>query len=168
MAPPPRHLRAGLLSLFLLLPFSRSQPGCPPEYSSGDDSFSLQRYGEDRAGCTALCNAGGYACTLDSGGCNAIPCTSGCHVAWFSDDVASCKATCNEGNAASCEWTWHHAEVSEAERGLGVWGGFEIDINDWFLLSSPRPYSTPPPLGFRPGLVSNLAARRGDRQVHGV
>ncbi|GMI38455.1 hypothetical protein TeGR_g13725, partial [Tetraparma gracilis] len=119
---------------------SAGKPGCPPEYSSGDDSFSLQRYGEDRAGCTALCNAGGYACTLDSGGCNAIPCTSGCHVAWFSDDVASCKATCNEGNTASCEWTWHHAEVSGLDlsptwqHGVGIakcTGSEECGADDW-------------------------------------
>ena len=47
----------------------------------------------------------------NAGGCQTVPCTVGCHVAWFSQDLDECKAKCDEANSAGCFWEWHHKEV---------------------------------------------------------
>ncbi|GMH75734.1 hypothetical protein TL16_g06855 [Triparma laevis f. inornata] len=86
---------------------------CPPEYSADDNSYSLSQYGEDRNLCTNACNIAGYCCTLGSGGCNAVPCNTGCHIAWWTETVDECYAECDRANSMSCEYTWHHVEVAD-------------------------------------------------------
>jgi len=103
-----------LLGLLLLLP-PQVLSTCPPEYSADSNSFSLQQYAADRTLCTQSCNTGGFCCTLGSGGCNVVPCTTGCHIAWFSASLAACKAQCDVANAApDCSYTYRHAEISGA------------------------------------------------------
>ena len=60
---------------------------CPPSYEVDDSSYSLSQYGEDRGLCTNACNVAGYCCTLGSGGCNAVPCNTGYHIAWWTGSV---------------------------------------------------------------------------------
>ena len=88
---------------------------CPPSYEVDDNSYSLSQYGEDRGLCTDACNAAGYCCTLGSGGCNAVPCNTGCHIAWWTGSVAECKAECDRANGMSCEYTWHHVEIADLD-----------------------------------------------------
>lgn len=60
------------------------------------------------------------------GGCNKVSCNTGCHIAWFSEDLTSCKAQCAIANSAECEYTWHHAEIGTA--GFNPWWEFGIGI----------------------------------------
>ena len=88
---------------------------CPPAYVPGPNSHPLSTYTSDRAQCTAKCNAEGYCCTKDAGGCYNVPCTTGCHVAWFSDDLSACKSECERANSiAECKYSWRYAEIAAA------------------------------------------------------
>ena len=86
------------MALFLSpLASAQSLGDCPPSPVARD----LQ---EDRAACTAACNAAGYCCNMDFGpygGCRKMTCTAGCHLAWHSASVAECEATCTTANAVS-------------------------------------------------------------------
>ena len=88
---------------------------CPPIYEEGQPNhFSAFRYAEHRDMCTLKCNEDDFCCTKDSGGSsNRLPCTIGCHIAWFSQDLDECKARCNweRPNNQDCNWEWHLQEV---------------------------------------------------------
>ena len=73
----PRLLYSLLLILACTAPRSSAADVCPPGHVKAPNSFSLQEYAGDRGKCTARCNAAGYCCTKDSGGCQNIPCVRG-------------------------------------------------------------------------------------------
>jgi len=103
-------------ALNIFLP-NTSSTTCPPTYEPEDNTYSLQQYSDARSQCTDACNAAGYCCTLGSGLCNFVPCTTGCHIAWFSSDLAHCKEECaiaNDGELNSCSYTWHHELIIDA------------------------------------------------------
>ena len=78
------------------------------------NSFSAAEYNSYRGQCTDKCNAEGYCCTKGSGICNKLPCTEGCHIAFFSDTLTACKAECTRANGLSCEYTHSaHSQVAE-------------------------------------------------------
>jgi hypothetical protein len=75
---------------------------------------TLEDYIASRTGCTESCNTNGNCCTLGLGGCNKVPCTTGCHIAFFTSDVDACKAECaiaNDGAINSCSYTYRHEEI---------------------------------------------------------
>jgi hypothetical protein len=75
---------------------------------------TLEDYIASRTGCTESCNTNGNCCTLGIGGCNNVPCTTGCHIAFFTSDVDACKAECaiaNDGAINSCSYTYRHEEI---------------------------------------------------------
>ena len=55
-----------------------------------------------REECTKLCNAEGYCCNTNNGGCARPSCTGGCFLAFYSDTQAECEAECD--NAAGECW----------------------------------------------------------------
>ena len=59
-----------------------------------------------RAACTAACNANGFCCTNNAGGCQRMTCTAGCLLAWYANSRSDCEATCEEGDRAGC--TYRH------------------------------------------------------------
>ena len=61
-------------------------------------SFTVSDYTSYREQCNDKCNAAGYCCTKSSGMCGVVPCSEGCHIAFFSDDLAACKAECAVAN----------------------------------------------------------------------
>jgi hypothetical protein len=76
----------------------------PLEWTKAQNSYSASEYADHRTQCNSKCNAAGHCCTLGVGGCNHVPCTTGCHIAWFSDDLAACKAECDRANSMTdCE-----------------------------------------------------------------
>ena len=87
------------------------------------NSFPPSDYINHRTQCTDKCNAEGYCCTFGSGGCNYVPCTEGCHIAWFSDSVAACKAECAKANTEDCEYT-HSQHAQIATLGFTPWWPF--------------------------------------------
>jgi hypothetical protein len=85
---------------------------CPPPYEVPPNAFALEDYQSHMAACTAACNAAGYCCTSQAGLCAVVPCITGCHVAWFTSDVASCKSECDtNANVGSCEYNFRHPDV---------------------------------------------------------
>ncbi len=74
----------------------------PLEFVALPNSFSKAEYQSYRAQCTEKCNAEDYCCTKGFGGCNVIPCNEGCHIAFFAESLAACKAECERGNNAEC------------------------------------------------------------------
>jgi hypothetical protein len=74
----------------------------PLELIQLPNTFSTADYISFREQCTDKCNADGYCCTSGFGGCNRIPCNEGCHIAFFSDSLAECKAECERGNDLVC------------------------------------------------------------------
>lgn len=60
----------------------------------------------DREACTDDCNSDGFCCTTNAGGCGQMTCSGGCHLAWYSDNVSTCIAACQEANSAGC--TYEH------------------------------------------------------------
>ena len=86
---------------------------CPPIYEEGQPNhFSAFKYAEHRDLCTLKCNEDERCCTKDSGGGFYVPCTIGCHIAWFSQDLDECKAKCIwQGDGLDCIFKWHFQEV---------------------------------------------------------
>ena len=86
---------------------------CPPIYEEGQPNhFSAFKYAEHRDLCTLKCNEDERCCTKDSGGGFYVPCTIGCHIAWFSQDLDECKAKCTwRGDGLDCIFKWHFQEV---------------------------------------------------------
>ena len=97
------------------MPSPTTTPTCPPIYEEGQPNhFSAYRYAEHRDLCTLKCNEDELCCTKDSGGAgHRLPCTIGCHIAWFSQDMDECKARCNWERPIDqdCVWEWHLQEV---------------------------------------------------------
>jgi len=92
----------------------------PLEYVKLPGSFSIDEYSTFRDQCTQKCNNNGYCCTKGMGGCNALPCNTGCHIAFFTDDVAACKAECTRGNSLECYYpSFHHEQI--AHLGYNPW-----------------------------------------------
>ena len=74
---------------------------CPPSFVSQRD------LADDRTACTAACNTHGYCCTTNSGGCQKLTCTAGCHIAWHTPTEEACVAECSRGNSAgTCDFTY--------------------------------------------------------------
>jgi len=99
-----------------ILPIEDQLKTCPPKYEPGNNAFSILQYSNHRSQCTEACNSAGYCCTLGSGGCNNVPCNTGCHIAWFSSDLSQCKKECAfaNSNENECEYTWHHDSIGTA------------------------------------------------------
>ena len=76
----------------------------PLEFTRLPNSYSSDAYASFREACTNKCNAEGYCCTGGFGGCNFVPCNEACHIAFFTDDVAACKAECARANSLNCEY----------------------------------------------------------------
>ena len=74
----------------------------PLEWTRDPDSYSVSEYADHRTQCTDKCNEVGHCCTLGAGGCNFASCSTGCHIAWFSENLAACKTECNRANSLSC------------------------------------------------------------------
>jgi hypothetical protein len=80
--------------------------------SCPSDFVTVRNVDDDRAACTADCNAAGYCCSGDnsntgsnSGGCNALTCSMGCLLAWYAADEAACVDDCAASNALGCSFT---------------------------------------------------------------
>jgi len=58
----------------------------------------------DRSACVAACNAAGYCCVNNNGGCRSLSCAAGCLLAWYADSQQACEAQCEVGNAAGCSF----------------------------------------------------------------
>ena len=58
----------------------------------------------DRSACVAACNAAGYCCVNNNGGCERLSCAAGCLLAWYADSQQACEAQCEVGNAAGCSF----------------------------------------------------------------
>jgi hypothetical protein len=86
---------------------------CPPAWSPSPDAFGESDYVTSRQKCTNACNLDGYCCTLGNGGCGKVPCSTGCHLAFFSSDLDECYAQCDAANAAGCYYTHErHPDVA--------------------------------------------------------
>jgi len=95
--------------------FDMNNSTCPKTFIPLPNSYSLIDYINSRQTCTQACNNAGYCCTKGAGGCNNVPCTEGCHIAWFSEDLEACKAQCRIANdAPDCVYTWNHEKIGEA------------------------------------------------------
>lgn len=81
---------------------------CPPPHTPPPNSISSTKYTSARTTCTDSCNAAGYCCTLGYGGCNKVPCNTGCHIAFFSSEKQACYDECdvaNDGDVNGCYYT---------------------------------------------------------------
>ena len=111
-ANPSRKLSIHLINIFS---YESLPATCPPIYEEGQPNhFSAFRYAEHRDICTLKCNEDELCCTKDSGGAGTrLPCTIGCHIAWFSQDLDECKSRCNWEKPIDqdCVWEWHLQEV---------------------------------------------------------
>lgn len=90
---------------------------CPKRCNTISDLFAIDQYTEYRKQCIAECNRSGHCCTIGQGGCNRVPCATGCHIAWFSDSLEKCYEQCdiaNDGDTHSCEYTWNHDQIAGA------------------------------------------------------
>ena len=74
--------------------------GCASDFVAARDLF------DDRAACTEMCNAAGFCCTTDGGGCAQLTCTAGCHIAWHSESEEECIAECEAGGG-QCPFETH-------------------------------------------------------------
>jgi hypothetical protein len=119
-----------LVLLLLAVPASAAIGSCPSTFVSARDLRA------DREACTAACNTAGYCCTTNTGGCQKLTCTAGCHIAWHTSDEAACVEGCTKGNAAGCTFTASdgtqfqncagHEQCGCAAAANPVWG----DAND--------------------------------------
>ena len=85
--------------LFLLLCTGHASAAigsCPSTFVSTRDLRA------DRRACTVVCNTAGYCCTKNTGGCQKLTCSAGCHIAWHTSDEAACVDECEKGNTAGC------------------------------------------------------------------
>jgi len=105
-----------------------SLPTCdtPLKYTPLPNSFTLAEYSNARSACIAECNDSGHCCTKGLGGCQKVPCASGCHIAFFSDSLDKCKQQCDIANEPGCDYTWKHEQIGYAgfnpswKHGIGV------------------------------------------------
>jgi len=112
----------------------------PLKFTALPNSISINSYKKARTKCTDKCNANGNCCTLGMGGCQKVPCTTGCHIAFFSPSLNKCKEQCElANNNGSCEYTWHHDMTGYAgfnpwyKHGVGVqkcWGALDCGCPD--------------------------------------
>ena len=91
-------------NIFVDSDFSSLSSTCtnPLGFTKLPNSFSVAQYQDYRAQCTEKCNNDGYCCTKGFGGCNAIPCNEGCHIAFFAATLQECKDECDRGNNLDC------------------------------------------------------------------
>ncbi|CAK0893080.1 unnamed protein product, partial [Prorocentrum cordatum] len=73
---------------------------------------------DDRAACTAACNAAGYCCTADTGGCGQLTCSAGCHIAWYAVAEDDCVAECTDANSAG-QGEWQHSDGTNFQNCFG-------------------------------------------------
>jgi len=97
-------------------PMTSEPSAAPTKFTCTGNTVSLDQYKKYRTKCTDSCNDAGYCCTLGNGGCNHVPCTTGCHIAFFSENLKKCKKECKRANSddLSCAYTWNHAQIAEA------------------------------------------------------
>lgn len=85
------------------------------EYTNNVDpnAFTGEFYDSYRQTCTDKCNVAGFCCTKAVAGCEKVPCNEGCHIAFFSTDVAACKAECERANSSpDCSYLHNkHSQV---------------------------------------------------------
>ena len=99
----------GVLSIAL----SSSAQECPPPWIPDPEAFGEGDYIASRQKCQDACIADGYCCTLGNGGCAKVPCTTGCHIAFFSSTLDECYNQCAAANSNNCYYTHErHPDVA--------------------------------------------------------
>ena len=85
------------------------------DVACGDGHALLSDYAAARAACDQACSDQGHCCTKSAGGtCDRLPCTAGCHIAWFSKTADDCEARCAAADARThgCEgYDWKLSTV---------------------------------------------------------